>query len=71
MRVRVLVIAVTHDLNLAAAYASRMVLMRAGQLAEDRPPARILNVDTLRDVFKVDAQIVTSPSGRPWIHYGS
>lgn len=66
----VLVIAVSHDLNLAAAYADRMVLIRTGKVDADGPPARVLNQDTLKTVFRVEAQIVTSPSGQPWIHYG-
>jgi ABC-type cobalamin/Fe3+-siderophores transport system ATPase subunit len=66
----VLVIAVTHDLNLAAAYASRVVLLRKGGLVADGIPTQVLDAQTLKDVFRVDAQIVDGPTGRPWIHYG-
>ena len=66
----VLVVAVTHDLNLAAAYASRVVLIRAGEHVADGTPTHVLDAARLKDVFHVDAQIVKSPAGRPWIHYG-
>ena len=67
---RVLVVAVTHDLNLAAAYASRIVLLRAGEIVADGTPSHVLDTQRLKDVFHVDAQILKGPSGRPWIHYG-
>jgi iron complex transport system ATP-binding protein len=66
----VLVLAVTHDLNLAAAYASRIVLLRKGELVADGVPSQVLTTQTLKDVFAVDAQIFPGPAGRPWIHYG-
>lgn len=64
----VLVIAVTHDLNLAAQYADRITLLRAGQLQADGTPAEILNEETIRTVFRVNAWI-SEEDGRRWIHY--
>ena len=66
----VLVVAVTHDLNLAAAYASRIVLLSEGRIVADGVPNRVLDQETLKSVFRVDAQILQSPAGKPWIHYG-
>jgi iron complex transport system ATP-binding protein len=66
----VLVIAVTHDLNLAGAYARRVVLMRGGEIVADGTPEAVLDAPTLKDVFHVNAHIVQGPTGRPWIHYG-
>lgn len=66
----VLVIAVSHDLNLAGAFASRVILLRAGEIAADGTANAVLDGPTLKDVFHVDAQIVAGPGGRPWIHYG-
>jgi iron complex transport system ATP-binding protein len=65
----VLVVTVTHDLNLAASYAGRIVLLRKGQLAADGSPADVFREETLRDVFHVDTKVQTGPQGRPWIHY--
>jgi iron complex transport system ATP-binding protein len=62
-----LVIAVTHDLNLASAFADRIVLLKDGQIAADAPS---LSADMIRSVFEVDVVIDAGPQGRPWIQYG-
>ena len=66
-----LVIAVSHDLNLAASYSQRIVLLRGGTIMADGGPESVLNPTSMRDVFRVDTQILNGPNGRPWIHYGS
>jgi ABC-type cobalamin/Fe3+-siderophores transport system ATPase subunit len=67
----VLVLAVTHDLNLAGAYAHRVVLLRAGEIVADGTPQSVFDAATLKDVFHVHAHITEGPNGRPWIWYGS
>ena len=66
----ILVVAVTHDLNLAASYSSRLVLLHRGEVAADAPPRKVLTPETLRQVFAVDASIIERPGGSPWILYG-
>lgn len=66
-----LVISVTHDLNLAAAYADRVILLRAGELVADGPPAEVLSRERIGEVFHVNAEVRDGPSGRPWILYGA
>jgi iron complex transport system ATP-binding protein len=65
-----LVVAVTHDLNLAAAYSDRILALQAGEVVADDAPAEVLNSETIRAVFGVDAEIRQTPAGRPWIAYG-
>lgn len=65
-----LVVAVTHDLNLAAAYADRVLVLLARELVRDAPPAGVLNPATIREVFGVKAEVQSTASGRPWITYG-
>jgi iron complex transport system ATP-binding protein len=65
-----LVVAVTHDLNLAAAYADRVVMLKAGRLTADGAPADTLRRETLAEVFGVQAAIQQNAAGRPWILYG-
>jgi ABC-type cobalamin/Fe3+-siderophores transport system ATPase subunit len=65
----VLVVTITHDLNLAASYATRVVLIRGGALSGDGKPADVLRAETIREVFRVDAVVHTGPGGRPWIQY--
>ncbi len=64
-----LVIAVTHDLNLAAAHADRVLVLRQGLLVADGPPAAVLNQACLRDVFEVDVMVQQNRSARPVIIY--
>ena len=65
-----LVVAVTHDLNLAATYADRVVMLKSGRLAADGAPADTLRREVLADVFGVEAAIHQSAGGKPWILYG-
>jgi iron complex transport system ATP-binding protein len=57
------VIMVLHDLNQAARYARRVCVLYAGRLFRDGPPAEVLTVETLAEVFGIDASILTSPDG--------
>ena len=57
-----------HDLNLAAAYCDRIVLLQAGQLAAFGTPAEVLRPALIRSVYGVDCDIVPHPrTGRPVI----
>ena len=66
-----MIVAVTHDLNLAAAHADRIVLLAGGRITADGPPADVLRPARLRDVFGVETQMMSGPGGRSWIVYGS
>jgi iron complex transport system ATP-binding protein len=64
-----LVVAVTHDLTLAARFAARVLLMKEGALAADGPPAEVLTPERLRAVYGVEARIVDVGGERlvvPW-----
>lgn len=65
-----LVVAVTHDLNLAAAYATRIVALAGGEIAADAAPAEVLTAGRIREVFGVESEVRAGRSGRPWIVYG-
>jgi len=52
------VIFASHDLNWAAAYSDRMLVMRAGQLARDAAPADVMRSDVVRELFGFDAEII-------------
>lgn len=45
------ILAVLHDINLAALYSDRLVLMRDGRPVAAGPPARVLTAETLEAVF--------------------
>ncbi|WP_037080228.1 ABC transporter ATP-binding protein [Pseudonocardia spinosispora] len=62
------VVMVLHDLNLAARYAGRLVAMKDGKIVVAGTPAEVLTEDMLREVFDLDAQIVTDPvAGTPLV----
>ncbi|MCL4863500.1 MAG: ABC transporter ATP-binding protein [Caldilineaceae bacterium] len=63
---RLTVVLVLHDLNQAARYAQRMVVLDHGQIVADGAPAAILTAELLATVFGVYANIVVDPaSGAP------
>ncbi|MGH3813931.1 MAG: ABC transporter ATP-binding protein [Pseudonocardiaceae bacterium] len=55
------VVMVLHDLNLAARYASRLIAMHHGRIVAQGTPSEVLTEDMLREVFDLDAQVVTDP----------
>jgi len=65
-----LVIAVTHDLNLAASYSDRVVVLDHGRLAADSGPCDALTPERIRSVFGVESAWLRAPDGRSWIAYG-
>jgi iron complex transport system ATP-binding protein len=61
-----LVIAVLHDLTLAARFCSRLLLMHEGRIVEDGPPEHVLKASTLQRYYRVDAY-TGRHEGRPLI----
>ncbi len=64
------VVAVTHDVNLAAAHADRMIVLSRGRVAADASPAEVVRPEVLRAVFDVATEVRAGPGGRPWVVYG-
>jgi len=56
------VVAVLHDLGLAAIFFPRLVLIDAGRVIADGTPAEVLTPDRIREVFGVDPSIVRMPA---------
>lgn len=59
------ILAVLHDLALAAHFFGRVVVMAEGRVVADGPPARTLDAARIRDVFGVDPALVRLPLGAP------
>jgi iron complex transport system ATP-binding protein len=57
------IVAVLHDLTLAAHFFPRLVLLDAGRVAADGPAADVLRPHRVRDVFGVDPSFVRLPVG--------
>jgi len=58
------VLAVLHDLNLAAAFAPRVAILDEGRVVADGPPAEVLTPDLVRRVFGVHVDEARTPDGR-------
>ncbi|MDO9370294.1 MAG: ABC transporter ATP-binding protein [Sphingopyxis sp.] len=54
-----LVIAVLHDLTLAARYCDRLLLIDEGRIVADGTPAHVLTAERLRAIYGIDAQVET------------
>jgi len=62
------VVAVLHDLNQAARYASHLVAMRAGAIVDTGEPSEILTADLIQTVFGLRSQVVPDPvTGTPMV----
>ncbi|HEV8547150.1 MAG TPA: ABC transporter ATP-binding protein, partial [Candidatus Limnocylindrales bacterium] len=58
------IVAVLHDLTLAALFFPRLVLLDAGRIVADGTPDEVLTDERIRDVFGVDPSIVRLPARR-------
>jgi iron complex transport system ATP-binding protein len=58
------IVSVTHDVNLAARYARRMIAMRSGKFVADGSPEEVLTPQHLYDIFEITASVFKRPDGR-------
>ena len=64
----VAVVAVLHDLNLAAQYADRLILMRDGGVFAAGAPVTVLSAETIEAVFGLPVRVLRHPdTGLPLI----
>lgn len=56
------VVAVLHDLNLAAQYSDRIAVLRRGALRALGPPREVLTVELLASVFSLEAVVALHPT---------
>ena len=59
------VLVVTHNLNLAARYADRLVLLHHGRVAAAGSPAQVLTRDTVERVYGWPVRVVAHPGPGP------
>ncbi len=52
------VIFAAHDLNWAAAYSDRMIVMRSGEIALDAVPGAVMRAEVVRELFGFEARVV-------------
>ncbi|MEK3734349.1 MULTISPECIES: heme ABC transporter ATP-binding protein [Paenibacillus] len=60
------IVVVLHDLNQAAKYADRMIVLQKGRIVADGEPDEVLTIETLRQAFGIHANVIQDPeSGSP------
>jgi len=55
-----IVIMVSHDLNLAARYSNRLLVLKEGRIYKAGKPQDVLNSTCIKDVYKIDTEITIS-----------
>jgi len=61
---RMTIVSVTHDVNLAARYARRMMAMRSGVIVADGSPESVLTPEHLYEIFEVSVAVLKRTDGR-------
>lgn len=61
------ILAASHDLNLAAAYADELLLLHNGKIAAAGPPESVLDPDLLSRVYSIDMERIDRPGKTPLI----
>ncbi|NRA22629.1 MAG: ABC transporter ATP-binding protein [Oceanospirillaceae bacterium] len=57
---------VLHDLNLAAAFADRLIMLKAGQVLHHGPVDQVFCAENIKQIFDLDVEIMLDPrSQRP------
>ena len=62
-------LAVTHDVNLALTYATRLLVLDAGRVAVDVTVAEAARSQTWLRHFSSRLALTTTDDGRPWVSY--
>ncbi|MCA3187592.1 heme ABC transporter ATP-binding protein [Cupriavidus sp.] len=66
------VLVVLHDVNLAARWCDRLLLLEGGRTVACGPPAEVLTEDNLAGVYGISARVMPSPvhAGVPFVVFG-
>lgn len=54
----ILIVMISHDINIAAKYSDKIILMHEGTIFDAGTPKEVITVDNLRTVYGVTAQII-------------
>jgi iron complex transport system ATP-binding protein len=60
------IVVVTHDINLAARYCRRLILLKNGKLVDDGTPEKVITKEIMESVYEVEVEILSHPQdGKP------
>lgn len=63
VRTGLTVLSVSHDLNLAAAFSDRIVMLTCGAVVAAGSPGEVLTAERIREVFRTDVVVDSHPDG--------
>ncbi|MFI6477664.1 ABC transporter ATP-binding protein [Nonomuraea sp. NPDC050663] len=55
------IVAVLHDLNQAARFATHLIVMDGGKVVAQGPPSRIVTSELVREVFRLECDVLPDP----------
>ena len=61
-----MVIMISHDLNIAAKYSDNIIMMSKGQIYAVGKPADVITAENVKEVYNVDSEVIIS-DGRPFM----
>jgi len=65
---KVTIIAVLHDLNMAAAYSDEIIMMHKGKVYTQGSPEEVLIDEKVKEVYGIDVHVIKNPvSGKPHV----
>jgi iron complex transport system ATP-binding protein len=60
------IVVVTHDINLAARYCQRLILLKNGSVVDDGAPGKVITKEIMESVYEVEVEIMQHPmDGKP------
>lgn len=62
-------IAVLHDLNHAAMYCDRLIVIQDGKIAAVGTPKEVLTKEFIKEIFKVEVECYEDSAGQPFIRF--
>ncbi|HET6429427.1 MAG TPA: ABC transporter ATP-binding protein [Phycisphaerae bacterium] len=61
------VVCVSHDVNMAARFADRLVLLRDGRVVAAGTPAEVIRADVLRETYSIEVTLIQTGAGVPLV----
>jgi iron complex transport system ATP-binding protein len=58
---RITTIAALHDLNLAALYCDRIVMIEQGRVVASGPPREVFDAARIAEIYRVQADVIQHP----------
>jgi len=59
------IVCVSHDLNLAAQYCQRLIVLSEGRVHTQGPPPAVVTAEMIAQVYHAEVQVDIGPAGAP------